>query len=92
MNTQPTPKLDCTNFPESQDNQQKFLHRIMIVSFVMQAALIGIRGNFDVLSGKPLFDVLQGMIAQGIELILKAQRTEESIKKRDEPEAPLRDH
>jgi hypothetical protein len=83
MNTQLTPKLDCTNFAKSQDNQQKFLHRIIIFSFVMQAALIGVRGNHDVLSGKPLFDVLQGMIAQGIELILKAQHTEESIKKRD---------
>jgi hypothetical protein len=49
----------------------------------MQAALIGIQGSHNVLSGKPLFDVLQGMIAQGIELILKAQHTEESIKKRD---------
>jgi len=81
--TQPTPKLEFTKFSKSQDKQQKLLHRIMIFSFVMQAALIGIRGNFDVVSGKPLFDVLQGMIAQGIELILKAQQTEESIKKRD---------
>ena len=83
MNTQPTPKLDCTKSSKSQDNQQKFLHRIIIFSFVMQAALIGIQGSHNVLSGKPVFDVLQGMIAQGIELILKAQRTEESIKKRD---------
>jgi hypothetical protein len=83
MNTQPTPKLDCTKSSKSQGKQQKFLHRIIIFSFVMQAALIGIQGSHNVLSGKPLFDVLQGMIAQGIELILKAQRTEESIKKRD---------
>jgi hypothetical protein len=62
---------------------KKFLHRIIIFSFVMQAALIGIQGSHNVLSGKPVFDVLQGMIAQGIELILKAQHTEESIKKRD---------
>lgn len=80
MNTKPTHKSKIT---KSQDNQQKFLHPILVFSFVMQAALIGVRGNLDVLSGKPIFDVLQGMITQGIELIIKVQSTQKSLQKRD---------
>lgn len=64
-------------------NSNKFSQRILVLLFVMQATLIGIRGNLDVLSGKPLFDVLQGMISQGIELIIKVQSTQKSTKKRD---------
>ncbi len=82
-NSQPTRKSGCTKTAKSQDNQQKFLHRILVFSFVMQGLLIGIRGNLDVLSGKPIFDVLQGMIAQGIELIIKAQSMEGNRKKGD---------
>jgi len=91
MNTQPTSKSNCTKFVKSQGSEQTFLQRVLVFFFVMQAALIGIQGSHDVLSGKPLFDVLQGIINQGIELILKAQTTQERLKKRDEPEAPLRD-
>lgn len=65
------------------NKQQKLLHRILAFSFVMQGLLIGIRGNLDVLSGKPMFDVLQGMISQGIELIIKAQSMEGNRKKGD---------
>ncbi len=83
MNTQPTPEYKFTKPVKSQDKQQSFLQRIIVISFVMQAALIGVRGNLDVLSGKPSFDVLQGMISQGIELILKAQSTQKITKKRD---------
>lgn len=67
-------------------NKQKsndFLQRILVLLFVIQAALIGVEGSFDVLSGKPLLNVLQGMITQGIELVIKAQKTQESVKKRD---------
>lgn len=83
MNTKPTPKPKFTKATKSQDNQQKLLQRILVLLFVMQAALIGVEGNLDIISGKPIIDVLQGMISQGIELIIKAQNIEGSIKKRD---------
>lgn len=83
MNTQPTPNSKLTKTVKSQENQQTFLQRILVLLFVMQATLIGIRGNLDVLSGKPMFDVLQGMISQGIELIIKVQSTQKSTKKGD---------
>lgn len=83
MNTKPTPKPLNTKVTKSQDNQQKFLQRILVLLLVMQAALIGIEGNLDIISGKPIVDVLQGMITQSIELIIKAQTTQKSTKKRD---------
>ena len=84
MNTKPTPKPQITKFTKSQDKQQKFLPRILVVFFVMQATLIGVRGNLEILSGKPILDVLQGMITQGIELIIKVQSTQKSLRKRDD--------
>lgn len=66
-----------------QSNRQKFLQRIITVSFVVQAALIGVRGNLDVLSGKSPLDVIPSMITQGIELILKAKGAEKSIEESD---------
>lgn len=84
MNIQPTSKSSCTKTNKSQDNQTTFSQRILVLLFVMQAALIGVRGNLDVLSGKPIADVLQAMISQGIELIIKAQSTQKSLKKRDD--------
>ncbi len=63
--------------PEASKNVWR---RIFALSFVAQAALIAVQGNLDVLSGKPVLDVIQGMIAQGIELIIKAQRTEANLK------------
>jgi hypothetical protein len=59
---------------------KKFLHQIIAFSFVAIAAFIGVRGNLDVLSGKSPLDVIPSMLAQGIELILKAQRAEKSLK------------
>jgi hypothetical protein len=76
--TQSTNKTKSTISQESQDKQQKFLQRIIAVSFVVQAALIGLKGNLDVLSGKPVLDVIQGMIAQGVSLIVKAAKESES--------------
>jgi hypothetical protein len=67
----------------NKQNGKKFSQRILVLLIVMQAALIGVRGNLDILSGKPMLDVLQGMITQGIELIIKAQSTQKSPKKRD---------
>jgi hypothetical protein len=85
-NSQPSKSTNETQFTKSdksQGKQQKFLQRIIAVSFVAQAAIIGVKGNLDVLSGKSRLDVIPSMIAQGIELILKAQRAEKSLKKRD---------
>ncbi len=81
--TQSTYKTGNRKIDKSQDKQQKFLQGIIAVSFVVQAALIGVNGNLDVLSGKPVLDVLQGMITQGIELIIKAQGVQKRLKKSD---------
>lgn len=66
-----------------QSAHQKFFRQIIAVSFVVQATLIGVKGNLDVLSGKSPLDIIPSMLAQGIELILKAQRAEKSIKESD---------
>ncbi len=90
-NSQPTKstnKTKNTKIDKSQNKQQKFLQRIIAVSFVAQAALIGVRGNLDVLSGKSPLDVVPSMFAQGIELILKAQRAEKSIEESDRKPHP----
>jgi hypothetical protein len=70
--TKSTSKTKTTKIDKSQDKQQNFLQRIIAVSFVAQAALIGVKGNLDVLSGKPVLDVIPSMIAQGVSLIVKA--------------------
>jgi hypothetical protein len=85
-NSQPTKSTNetqRTKSSRSQHKQQKFLQRIIAVSFAVQAALIGVRGNLDVLSGKSPLDVIPSMLAQGIELILKAHRAEKGIKECD---------
>jgi hypothetical protein len=85
-NSQPTKstnKTQITKSDKSQDKQQKFLQRIIALSFAVQATLIGVRGNLDVLSGKSPLDVIPSMLAQGIELILKAQRAEKRIEQSD---------
>ncbi len=63
-----------------QSDRQTFLQRIITVSFVVQAALIGVRGNLDVLSGKSPLDVVPWMSTKGIELLLKAHSTQKSLK------------
>ena len=90
-NSQPTKSTNnalTTKSHKSQDKQQKFLQRIIAVSFVAQAALIGVKGDRDVLSGKSPLDVVPWMITQGIELILKAQRVEKSLKESDRKSPP----
>lgn len=85
-NSQPTQSTNetlPTQSDKSQGKQQKFLQRIIAVSFVAQAALIAVQGNLDVLSGKSPLDVIPLMLTQGVELILKAKRAEKSLKKRD---------
>ena len=81
--TQLTNLPESTKSSKSQDKKQKFLQQVIAVSFAVQAALIGVKGNLDVLSGKSLLDVIPLMLAQGIELILKAQRAEKRIEKSD---------
>ena len=54
--------------------QQKLSRQVIAVAFVVQAALIGVKGNLDVLSGKPVLDVIPSMIAQGVSLIVKAAK------------------
>ncbi len=81
--TQSTNKTKSTKIDKSQDKQQEFLQRIIVVSFAVQAILIGVRGNLDVLSGKSPLDVIPSMLTQGIELILKAQRAEKRLKECD---------
>ncbi len=66
-----------------QSDRQTFLQRIITVSFVVQAALIGVKGNLDVLSGKSPLDVIPSMFAQGVELILKAHRAGKNLKECD---------
>jgi hypothetical protein len=85
-NSQPTQSINETKNTKtykSQGKQQTFLQRIITVSFAVQATLICVRGNLDVLSGKSPLDVIPSMLAQGIELILKAQRVEKSLKESD---------
>ncbi|TAF06696.1 MAG: hypothetical protein EAZ78_01785 [Oscillatoriales cyanobacterium] len=67
----------------SQSDRQKFIRHAIATAFLTQAAIIGIKGNLDVQSGKPILDVIQGMIFQGIELIVKTHRTQKSIKESD---------
>lgn len=67
----------------SQSNQQKFICQAIAIAFLTQAIIIGIRGNLDVLSGKPALDVIPWMMTQGIELILKANRSRKSFEESD---------
>lgn len=85
-NSQPsksTNETEQTKITKGQGKQPKLLERFIAVSFVAQAALIGVRGNLDVLSGKSPLDVIPWMITQGIELILKAHRTTASLRRCD---------
>lgn len=59
----------------SQSDRHKFIRQAIASAFILQAIIIGLKGNLDVLSGKPTLDIIQGMIFQGIELVLKANRS-----------------
>lgn len=71
-----------------QAQTQKIVKNFFAIAFLTQAIIIGIRGNLDVLSGKPALDVLPWMITQAIELIVKANRTQKSIEESDRPSQP----
>jgi hypothetical protein len=62
---------------------QKFVLRVIEIAFVTQAIIIGINGNLDVHSGKPVLDVIPPMITQAIPLIFKAYRTQKSVEESD---------
>jgi hypothetical protein len=66
--------------PEASKN---VLRNVIALAFIIQATLIGVKGNLDILSGKPVLDVIPSMLTQGIELILKAHRTQANLKKSD---------
>jgi hypothetical protein len=68
---------------QPQKATQKFVGRVIASAFILQAIIIGIKGNLDVHSGKPALDVIQGMIVQGIELIVKTYRTQKSVEEID---------
>lgn len=57
----------------------QLLHNAIASLLILQALFMIIKGNLDVLSGKSPFDVVPGMINQGIALLLKA----EEVKKKD---------
>lgn len=67
----------------SQSNQHKFIRRSIASAFLTQAITIGIKGNLDVHSGKPVLDVIPPMITQAIPLIFKAYRTQKSAEEID---------
>ena len=72
-----------TKSEKSQDNRQKFVGRVIEIAFATQAIIIGLNGNLDVLSGKPVLDVIPSMITQAIELIVNTHRTRKSVEKGD---------
>ncbi|HAX77759.1 MAG TPA: hypothetical protein DCY88_18455 [Cyanobacteria bacterium UBA11372] len=72
-----------TKSEKNQDNRQKFVRRVTAGAFIMQAVIISVKGNLDVLSGKPAIDVIPWMIAQSIELIVKTHRTQKSFEESD---------
>jgi hypothetical protein len=68
---------------QPQTATQKFVGRVIALAFILQAVIIGVKGNLDVLSGKPPIEVIQWIIFQGIELIVKVDRTQKNMKKID---------
>ncbi|NJM61029.1 MAG: hypothetical protein HC849_13730 [Oscillatoriales cyanobacterium RU_3_3] len=67
-----------TKSKKSQHNRQKFIRQAIALAFILQAIIIGVKGNLDVLSGKPSIEVIQWMMFQGIELIVKLDRTQKN--------------
>ncbi|MFB2835069.1 hypothetical protein [Floridanema evergladense] len=67
-----------------QKRSGKLVQKLIAVSLIIQAIIIGVKGNIDVLSGKNPIDVIQSMIAQGIELIIKAYNAEKRIGKKSD--------
>ncbi len=68
--------------PEASKNVLRQI-RTRLLILILQALCMVIQGNLDVLSGKSPLDVVPSMLAQGVELILKAQRVEKRIEESD---------
>ncbi|OKH39419.1 hypothetical protein NIES2119_06685 [[Phormidium ambiguum] IAM M-71] len=65
-----------------QKNSGKLVQKFIAVSLIIQAIVIGVKGNIDVLLGNNPIDVIQLMLAQGVELIIKAYNAEKRIGKK----------
>ncbi|MEW6499341.1 MAG: hypothetical protein AB1589_43715 [Cyanobacteriota bacterium] len=59
---------------KKEDTHQKLYRKVIAASFVIQAVLIGVRGNIRAISGDPLLDIIPSMIAQGVSLVVKATK------------------
>jgi hypothetical protein len=68
--------------PEASKNVLRQVRTSLLI-LILQALCMVIQGNLDVLSGKSPLDVVPSMLAQGVELILKAQRVEKRIEESD---------
>jgi len=67
----------------SQSDRQKFIRQAIATAPIVLALIIGVKGNLDVLSGKPVLDVIPPMIIQAGELIVKTRRTQKSFEEID---------
>ena len=66
-----------------QSQNPKIVKNFFVTAFIVQALIIGVKGNLDVHSGKPVLDVTPWMITQAIELIFKTYRTQKSFEEKD---------
>ena len=71
-----------------QAQTKKNVKNFIATGYIVLAILIGVKGNLDVLSGKPILNVIPSMFFQGIELIVKANRSRKSLEKIDRPSQP----
>ena len=68
---------------QQSEASKNVLRQVITSLLILQALFMVIKGNLDLLSGKSPLDVIPWMITQSVELILKAQRTEKSIRESD---------
>ena len=66
-----------------QSQNQKIVKNFFVTASIVLAILIGVKGNLDVHSGKPVLDVIPSMIIQAGELIIKTRRTQKSFEEID---------
>ena len=66
-----------------QAQNKKIVKNFFAIAFLTQAMIIGIKGNLDVQSGKPILDVIPWMIIQDTVLMLKVLRTQKSVEESD---------
>ena len=66
-----------------QSQNPKIVKNFFVTAPIVLAILICVKGNLDVLSGKPVLDVIPWMITQAIQLIVKTYRTQKSFEEID---------